>query len=820
MKDVNLGQPWKLKYKQPAAVWEEALPLGNGHMGAMVFGGTAEERYQLNEDTLWSGFPRDTNNYEALRYLKKARGLITEGSYTEAEKLINSRMLGVNCQAYMPLGDLILKQPGTENCMEYSRELDLDSGIAAVSFRTDVGMFTREAWISAPDGVMVIQATSEARGGLNLELSLSSPLRHTVKQTGAATLMLEGRCPTHIADNYHQDHPYAIQYEDGLGIAFELHLQVIATGGRVEAADGRVLVSGADQVQLVLAAATDYEQLKSRAAHLSGSRAAAGWQPADETQAQSTAVQVKGGSGAGPAELLSPGESCERRLAAACGTAYEVLKQRHTADHQALFRRMELDLGWSEAAELPTDERLAAYKNGGEDAALEALLFQYGRYLLIGSSRPGSQAANLQGIWNEHVTPPWNSNYTTNINTQMNYWLAEAGNLSELHGPLIDLIGELSETGARTAAVHYGARGWTAHHNVDLWRSSVPSGGDASWAFWPMGGVWLSRHLWEHYAYNPDPAFLQETAYPLMKGAALFALDWLVEGPEGLLVTSPSTSPENRFVTADGEPCSVSMGSAMDMSLIRELFGHCLEAARILDTDAAFRQQLEQTLPRLAPLVIGAEGRVQEWFEDFAEAEPGHRHVSHLYGLYPGELINERDTPELVEASRRTLEKRIASGGGHTGWSCAWLINLYARLRDGEAAHSFVRTLLSRSVYPNLFDAHPPFQIDGNFGAAAGIAEMLLQSHLGELRLLPALPEAWKSGRVSGIRARGGYELELEWKDHLLVSARISATRDGECRIVYTRGLKIQLPDGGIASADEPLQVKAGESYLVTAGKV
>ncbi|WP_042203772.1 glycoside hydrolase family 95 protein [Paenibacillus camerounensis] len=813
MKDVNQRQAWKLKYKQPAAVWEEALPLGNGHMGAMVFGGTAEERFQLNEDTLWSGFPRDTNNYEALRYLKKARELVAEGSYTEAEKLINSRMLGVNCQAYMPLGDLLLSQPGADSCTEYSRELDLDSGIAAVSFRTEAGVFTREAWISAPDGVMVVRASSEASGGLHLELTLSSPLRHTVRTAGVTGLVLEGRCPTHIADNYHQDHPYAIQYEDGLGIAFELHMQLITTGGRVEAADGRLIVSGADQVQLLLAAATDYEQVRSRAAHLKGSG-----KPllsAEGKTVKAGAAEVK--SSRTGAELLSPAESCVLRLAAAAEVPYEVLKQRHITDHQALFRRMELDLGWSEAAKLPTDERLAVYKNGEEDPALEALLFQYGRYLLIGSSRPGSQAANLQGIWNEHVTPPWNSNYTTNINTQMNYWLAEAGNLSELHGPLIDLISELSGTGARTAAVHYGARGWTAHHNVDLWRSSVPSGGDASWAFWPMGGVWLSRHLWEHYAYNPDPVFLQETAYPLMKGAALFALDWLVEGPDGLLVTNPSTSPENRFVTAEGEACSISMGSAMDMSLIRELFGHCVEAARILDTDDVFRQQLEQTLPQLAPLVITADGRVQEWYEDFSEAEPGHRHVSHLYGLYPGEMINEQDTPELVEASRRTLEKRIASGGGHTGWSCAWLINLYARLRDGEAAHSFVRTLLSRSAYPNLFDAHPPFQIDGNFGAAAGIAEMLLQSHLGELRLLPALPAAWKNGRVKGIRARGGYELELEWQDRVLVSARIAASRNGECRLVYDRGLKITRPDGSLADAAEPLRVKAGEVYLVTA---
>lgn len=792
MSECKSSNPFRLKYNQPAAIWEEALPLGNGHMGAMVFGGTAKEQFQLNEDTLWSGFPRDTNNYEALRYLKKVRELVNDGSYVEAEKTINSRMLGVNTQAYLPLGDLYIEHKGAETYSSYLRELDLDSGIAAVSYSTEAGAFSREAWISAPDGVCVIQVSSEAKGSLHLVLSMDSPLKHTVKQAEENKLVLLGRCPTHIADNYHRDHPSAILYEEGLGIAFELHLQVMATGGEVKYEDGKLVIAGADRVLLLLASATDYEELKSRAAHLK----------------KSDSARID--------KFASPAESCERRLAAAVGKSYEELRQRHTEDHSRIFRRVELDLGGTERAELPTDERLVAYKEGQEDPALEALLFQYGRYLLMGSSRAGTQAANLQGIWNHHLTPPWNSNYTTNINTQMNYWLAEVGNLSEFHEPLIDLIQEVSETGARTAAVHYGARGWTAHHNVDLWRSSSPSGGDASWAFWPLGGVWLCRHLWEHYSFNPDADYLEDTAYPLMKGAALFCLDWLVEGPEGLLVTNPSTSPENRFMTEEGQPCSISMGSAMDMSLIRELFEHCIQAAQILRADSEFQQQLEEVLARLSPLKISTDGRLQEWNEDFTESEPGHRHVSHLYGLYPGEFINGRNTPELLEASRLSLQKRIASGGGHTGWSCAWLINLYARLKDGEAAYDFVRTLLSRSAYPNLFDAHPPFQIDGNFGAAAGIAEMLLQSHQGEISLLPALPSAWKNGSVKGLKARGGYELDIEWRNHELVTAVIAASRNGVCRIIYPLELKVQLSDGTILPAGDSLKVKAGEVYLLT----
>jgi len=784
MREIEeLQRPWRLWYTKPAVKWEEALPIGNGRLGGMVFGETGRERIQLNEDTLWAGFPRDTNNYEALRYLRPVRDLIMEGKYTDAERLINDKMLGVNTEPYQPLGNLWVEHiDGLEANRggEYERELDLTTGIASTVYAYGAGTVKREAFVSTADDVMVI--TYEACGeALQLQVSADSLLPYHA-DAAADRLTLIGQCPSHVADNYRGDHPNPILFEKGRGLSFELQVQVQQEGGTITATgEGSLRIAGASRVTLLVSAATDF--VRYDAAPAGGEKANA---------------------------------RCTGRMAAAIGLGCAKLRERHIKEHSALFGRVTLDLGLTAAAYLPTDERLAAYRGGGEDPQLEALYFQYGRYLLMGSSRPGTQPANLQGIWNDRLQPPWNSNYTSNINVQMNYWPAEVCALGECHEPLFDMLAELAENGRRTALIHYGARGWAAHHNVDLWRASTPSGGDASWAFWPLGGAWLTRHLWEHYSFRPDKAFLRNSAYPLMKGSALFFLDWLVIGPEGYLVTNPSTSPENKFITESGEACSVSLASTMDISIIRELFTHCIEACLLLDEDHTFKEELEAALAKLPPYRIGRNGQLQEWYYDFGEIEPGHRHMSHLYGLHPGEQIT-RQTPELMEAVKTTLKRRLEHGGGHTGWSCAWLINQFARLGDGESAHRFVRMLLARSTHPNLFDDHPPFQIDGNFGGTAGIAEMLLQSHNGSIALLPALPQSWQAGSVAGLRARGGYIVDIAWSGGKWTTCSITAFDSGTCRIIHEGALVVTNAGGGsVICTDGAFAVKAGQSYLLT----
>ncbi|WP_256992292.1 glycoside hydrolase family 95 protein [Paenibacillus sp. XY044] len=781
----------RLWYRKPASVWEEALPIGNGRLGGMVFGGAEEDKIQLNEDTLWSGFPRDTVNYNALRYVEPAKALVAEGRYAEAEALIEAGMLGRRTESYQPLGDLHFAFGRLDHVADYERELDLDQAVTSVSFQTGGVRVVREAFASRPDEVIAVHFRAEPAGSGNpagkLELPdlsawLTSPHISEVSAE-PASLVLTGQAPSHVADNYLGDHPQSVLYEEGLGLRFAAVLSV-RTDGELRAEEGRIRIGKASTVTFVLAAATDF----------------AGFDT------------IPGASGIDPVSL------CREHVNAA-DRDYPDLRQRHTEDYRELFDRVDLQVGQirnqqeAEAA-MPTDERLLLYRQGKTDLALETLLFHYGRYLMIAGSRPGTQALNLQGIWNPHKQPPWNSNYTTNINAEMNYWPAEVCGLGECHEPLFDLIRELSVTGSRTAAIHYGARGWTAHHNTDLWRMSTPSDGRAMWAFWPMGGVWLTRHLWERYAFRPDAAYLRDVAYPLMKGAALFCLDWLVQLPDGRWTTGLSTSPENVFLTESGEPCSTAAGSAMDMALIDELFGHCIEAAGLLGIDEDLRQELSLRREQLALPGIAPDGRMREWERDFGENEPGHRHVSHLYGVYPGDTLNE-STPELLRAASLSLEKRIEAGSGHTGWSASWILNLYARLKEPANVYRSIRRILSDSSLPNLFGNHPPFQIDGNFGYAAGVAEALLQSHLGEIRMLPALPEAWNEGEAKGLRARGGFVLDMKWSAGALKEAKITSTHGGTCRIADSSLYQVQGPDGQVLSATG-FAAAADVTYLIT----
>ncbi|WP_256757405.1 glycoside hydrolase N-terminal domain-containing protein [Cohnella sp. WQ 127256] len=780
------NEEWKLWYKQPASVWEEALPIGNGRLGGMVFGGTDVERIALNEDTLWAGFPRDTMNYEARRHLNRARALIFEGENVEAQKLIEAKMLGRDCEPYLPLGDLMMARvdsSGTrtnEAYSDYRRELTLKDGMAAVTFLSGQVQVKGEYFASVPDQVICIHYVSQ-EGQLNYDISLESPLRNNIEVINNK-LVMTGRAPSHISDNYQGDHPASVLYEDNFGLPFEAQVWV-DTDGLLRMGDGKLELREAGFVTVYLAAATGFVD----------------FQTSPESREMS--------------------DRCTMQLSAAVELGYEKLKQNHSAEHQQLFNRVDLRLGSNEGVDgvnLPTDLRLSAYKETKNDPGLEALFFHYGRYLLMASSRPGTEPANLQGIWNAHVQPPWNSDYTVNINTEMNYWLAEVCNLSECHEPLFDMLDDLSVSGSRTAEIHYGCRGWTTNHNVDLWRMTTPTGGSACWAFWPLGGAWMVRHLWDRYLFDLDIQFLRERAYPIMKGAALFCLDWLVEGPDGQWVTNPSTSPENAFLTADGQSCSVTLASTMDIAIIRELFTNCQAAIRILDKDEAFDLELKKALEKLPNYQIGRFGQIQEWVEDYEEAEPGHRHISHLYGLHPSDQIHE-GTPELFRAAAVTLERRLAHGGGHTGWSCAWLINQFARLKDASQAYSSVQTLLSKSTYSNLFDAHPPFQIDGNFGGTAGIAEMLLQSHLGYIELLPALPQAWKEGSVSGIKARGGFTIAMTWQQQQLDEAIVLSERGGKCTLSYAKSdLVITSEQGTLVDVVEgQFEATAGIKYIV-----
>ncbi|WP_239696903.1 glycosyl hydrolase family 95 catalytic domain-containing protein [Paenibacillus oryzisoli] len=780
----------KLWYRQPAEEWVEALPVGNGRLGGMVYGGIKGEQIALNEETLWSGTKRGGEREEPLRHLDESRRLIFAGRYSDAQAVIEAHMLGPAGNAFQAMGDLEIVMSHSSSVEDYRRELDLRTGLCRTDYVSNGVGIKREIFVSAVDQVMVVRLEADRSGAIELEAALTSRLNYGVKKCGIDRIILTGAAPS-LLDHEKELSEDTVVYEENQGIQFQVHLQAILDGGIVETHGGRLVVKGADAVTLLLTAATSFN-----------------------------------GFDRDPAlEGLDPRPRCDAWLNEAAKLSYAELRERHISDITLYFDRVKLELDAPSREDIPTDERIAAVLAGQADERLTELFFQFGRYLMISASRPGTQPTTLQGIWNNMTKPPWSCNYTTNINTQMNYWPAEVCNLAEFHEPLFELLEDLRIAGARMAKAYYNCRGWASHHNVDLWRNTTPSPGSASWAYWPMGGVWLCQHLWEHYAYGLDQDFLRNKAYPIMKEAAQFCLDYLVEDEEGNLVSVPSTSPENTFIAPDGQRSAVSMSSTMDIALMRELFTNCIEAARVLEMDAAFSQSLQEALERLLPLRIGQHGQLQEWFRDFDEAEPGHRHTAHLYPLHPGNQITVRGTPELAKAARVSLDRRrIHEGEDTIGWCYSWNISMYARLEDAETAHSYLTKLLG-NPFPNLFNAHRhpkitfyPLTIEANFAASAGIAELLMQSHAGELHLLPALPKAWPSGRISGIRARGGYELDLDWADGKLRSAAIRATQSGRCQVRTAVPIAVeaadweQVEDGVIAFTAE-----AGRSYTITA---
>ena len=800
---LNAQQDLRLWYNKPASNWNEALPLGNGRIGAMIFGRVEEELIQLNDETLWSGGPVNNNpNPFAKNYLPAIRQALLQEDYPKAEEL-SKKMQGPFTESYQPLGDLIIRQTFEGAPTEYTRDLNIGTAISTARFKSGHATFTREYFISAPDQVMVVRLTSDKENAINIQVGLTSQLYAVTEVGGDGMITMKGRAPSHVDPSYMEAMDPPVVYNDPTqcrGMRFVVNVQAKTTEGKVTVEGEMLRIDGASSVLLILSTATSFN----------------GFDKCPDSE--------------GKDEVALAAKMLDDALEKDFGT----LKNDHIADYRKFFDRVELALNEKPTKQdLTTDERLKRYTSGEADLGLESLYFQFGRYLLISSSRPGGIAANLQGIWNHHIRPPWSSNYTTNINTEMNYWLAETTNLSELHQPLFDLISNAAKTGKETAKNFYDAPGWVLHHNTDIWATTNPVSGSPMWANWPMGGAWLCQHLWEHYQFTGDKVFLEKTAYPIMKNAAQFCLAWLVEDKNGNLVTSPSTSPENVFVTEKGIKGTVSIATTMDMSLIWDLFTNIIQASKHLQQDNEFATLLKEKREKLYPLKIGAKGNLQEWYKDWEDEDPEHRHISHLFGLFPGRQISPLTTPGLANAAKKSLELR---GDGGTGWSKGWKINTWARLHDGNHAHKLIREQLTLTgvegteynkgggTYPNLLDAHPPFQIDGNFGGTSGMTEMLIQSHDGVVYLLPALPDHWASGQVKGLRARGGFTVDIAWKDKQIVGLKVHSSRGGNLRIMADAPIKSKVKARPAIGSNpnpffSPTVIVDGKTPLHTEGK-
>ncbi len=741
---VQDDETLKLWFEQPAATWEEALPVGNGRLGAMIFGSPGEDHIQFNEETLWTGSPHDYSHEGASQHLGKIRELIWDGKQKEAEKLALAEFMSVPLyqEKYQPFGDLWLKFSGHDSVTDFRRELDISNAVCKTTYETGGKRFTREYFASYPANLIVLNLSCDSRKSLSFDLSMTA-LHEGYKVTAGEDNTLTLDVKVKNGSLY------------GTSIA-----KVVLKGGKITASGGSLRIEKADEATILLSAATNF-------------------------------VNPRDVSG-------NPSGLCTKHLDSSAGKTYKKLRQEHISDFRKYFDRFSIDLGVSGKENLPTDKRIQEIP-AAMDNSLAALYVQYGRYLLLSSSREGTYPANLQGIWNNRLNPPWDSKYTTNINIEMNYWPAEVLNISECHNSLFKMIDELVPAGTKVARDHYNASGWVLHHNTDIWRGSAPINA-SDHGIWVSGSGWMAHHYWEHFLFGRDTSFLRNSAWPVMKEAALFYSELLVPDPKsGWLVSCPSNSPENGGLVS---------GPTMDHQIIKSLFKACIEAGRILNSDKVFTDTLEALLPRIAPYKIGRFGQLQEWMDDIDDPDNKHRHVSHLWGVHPGKEINWKDNPEFMEAAKKSL---VARGDEGTGWSLAWKINFWARFREGNHAWQMVRMLLrpqrmpsaqtrgggsaGGGSYPNLFDAHPPFQIDGNFGGAAGIAEMLIQSHLDEIEILPALPDEIPAGKIRGIRARGGFTLDFEWHEGNLTNLKVTSVSGMPLSLSY-KGLKFSSETG------------------------